>query len=93
MKKLLTILLICVLLLPLVSCESKTPQGLQSEQPFVSGEKVACYFGESFEMNILGRDGTAQIQKIIITKNKEADFNNLEDYWYAGSSFFYKRFI
>ena len=137
MKKILTVLLACVLLFSLASCASKTPyigengnwwigdedlgvaaqgpqgeQGIQGEKgdkgdqgeqgpqgeyktpEFIVGEKVTCRFGESFEMNIMGTDDMAYIQKFLVTKNREADPNNLEDYWYSGSShYYYKQYI
>ena len=45
-------------------------------------------------MNIMGTDDMAYIQKFSVTKNREADPNNLEDYWYSGSSYYYyKQYI
>lgn len=131
MKRIVAVILIGVMLMSFVACQSQTPyigengnwwignddlgvaaqgpqgepgprgeQGPQGEpdhhgdQPFVSGEKVACHFGESFEMNIMGTEDTAQIQRFSVVKNREADFNNLADYWHVNSSYYYyKRFI
>lgn len=70
----------------------KTPSADKNE--FKAGEKLFCPVGNSFKLPINGQENKfATITSLVVTKKKEANIENLDEFWGDGNYKYFARYL